>query len=278
MCIDLTLECAYHLFGQITLVLFAKTETPTSGGLDEFFRKDTIFELPIEAVLTFSIIWSLKTLILLNLKTTSTAKGFLPFTAKVAVIFWGTMAITRRILSMVAFFIPSLGLFHILYHWQAEQFPFKVRESLVTIGPSDILELYNMTEKVFWTEIDRYNYTNSSPPKYTLYTGLSLGQSFMVFIGLFVVHFLAILTAKSLTVDNFWMKKHYKKFIHILKNMSIFTPWKDWDHGKCTEEQYKIKHMRVNIEMAVTMLVNMIISLIMIGPLLYTGGHLEVPY
>ena len=118
LCIDLTLECIYQLFGQVILIMFAKTETSTTGGLNKFFEKekDTLFNLPIEVILTLSIIWSMKTLILLHLKTISTKKEFLPFTAKVAIIFWGTMANAKRILAMVAFFIPSLGLFSIHYH------------------------------------------------------------------------------------------------------------------------------------------------------------------
>ena len=291
--IDLTLECVYELFGQTILFFLSNSETLTTGGLNEFFRRDTIFGLPIEVVLTFSIIWSLKILILLHMKTISTEKGFLPFTSKFSIFLWGTVATSKRISSMVAFFIPSLGLFNILYHWKAELIPFKRRKMLrkevsdflalnkitENVQWSDIntrwnLELYNMTEKVLWSDIDRWNFddlNHPSPPGYNLYTGLTLGQSFMAFVGIFVVHFLLILIVKSFTIDHFWLRNHYNKFVHILKNMNIATPWQDWDHDKCSVEQYKIKHRRVNIEMAVTMLVNMIISLLMICPLFYLG-------
>ena len=264
--IDLTLECVYQLFGQIILLFLSKTQTLTTGGLDIFFNED------VDYVLILSIIWSLKSIISLHLKTIATEKGFLPFTAKITILLWGTMANTKRILSMVTFFIPSLGLFDILCHWQAEQLPFYVRKSSLRKGAFDTLELYNMTEKVLWTDIDRYNYESSTPPPYTLYTGLSLGQSFITFIGIFVVHFLCILLLKSFTVDHFWMKNHYNKFVHILTNMNIATPWRDWDYDKCSVEQHKIKHRKVNIEMALIMLVNMVISLFMLCPLFYTGN------
>jgi len=245
--------------------------------LNEFFREDTIIGLPIEFVLTFSIIWSLKTLILLHLKTISTEKGFLPFTSKILIFLWGTMSTARRILSMVAFFIPSLGLFNVLYHWISEKNPFEI--NLWRKKSSGILELYNMTEKVLWSDIDRWNYNDVNhpfPPDYNLYTGLTLGQSFLAFVGLFVVHFLLLLIVKSFTVNKFWMRNHYNKFVHILKNMNIATPWQDWDHGKCSVEQHKIKHRRVNMEMAATMGVNMIISLLMICPLLYSGKKISI--
>ena len=95
--IDLTLECVYQLFGQIILLFLSNPGKLTTGGLNEFFRRDTIFGLPIEVVLTFSIIWSLKTLILLHMKTITTEKGFLPFTSKLSMFLWGTMATSKRI-------------------------------------------------------------------------------------------------------------------------------------------------------------------------------------
>ena len=236
------------------------------------------FQFTIKFVLSFSIIWGFKTLILLHLKTISTEKGFLPFTAKITIVFWATMAISRRILSMVAFFISSLGLFNILYHWEAEKIPFRIRQLDYMRdhmrGPNDILELYNMTEKVMWSDIDRWNYDDPytpTAPHYTIYTGLTLGQTFISFIGLFVLHFLAILVVKSFTIEHFWLKGHYNKFVHILTNMNIATPWRDWDQDKCSVEQHKVKHRKVNIEMAVMMMLNFFISLLMILPLFYTG-------
>ena len=94
-------------------------------------------------------------------------------------------------------------------------------------GPSDIVELYNMTEQVLWSDIDRWNYDDTDqplPPNYTIYTGLTLAQSFMAFIAIFVVHFFGLLIVKSLTVNHFWVKNHFNKFVHILKNMNIATP------------------------------------------------------
>ena len=277
--IDLALECTYQLFGETILILLSTTETSTTGGLENFFKKDSFAGLSLSLFLTLYIIWSLKTCILLHLKSVGTEKGFLPFTAKLTVVIWGTISYAKRIMSLVAFFIPSLGLFNILQHWQAEQIPFFVRKYLRK-GPSDILELYNTTENVLWSEIDRWNYadpSNPSPPNYTLYTGLTLRQSFMVFIGILVMQFLAILIVKTFTVNDFWRRSHFNKFVHILENMNIATPWQDWDHDKCSVEQHKMKHRRVNIEMMVIMVVNFLICLLMICPLFFTGllKHLD---
>ena len=70
------------------------------------------------------------------------------------------------------------------------------------------------------------------------------------------------------------MKNHFIKFIHILENMNIATPWQDWDHHKCSVKQFRMKHRKVNIEMAFTMMVNILISMLMAFPLVYTGKHI----
>ena len=282
--IDLTLECIYQIFGQIILVFLSRTATSTTGGMEVFFETESLLGLPIELVLSLSIIWSVKTCIMVHLKSIKADKLFIPFMAKIVVLLWSTMATARRILSLVAYFIPSLGLFNLLYHWKAEQIPFA--RKLFLTNDSDTLELYNMTEKVLWSDIDRwkykdvYNPTSRSytfyPPKYDLYTGLDLGQTFLLFIILLMIQFLLLLLVKCFTVDNFWLRNHYNKFVHILENMNMAIPWQDWDQEKCSVEQHTIKHRKVNIEMAVTMIVNMVFSLVMICPLLFTGNNLKM--
>ena len=76
------------------------------------------------AVLAISIAITLKTCITLHLKTVKTEKLFVPFTSKIFILLWGSFSSMRRIISMVCFFIPSLGLFSILYHHKFELIPF----------------------------------------------------------------------------------------------------------------------------------------------------------
>ena len=78
------------------------------------------------AVLAISIAITLKSCITLHLKTVKTEKQFVPFTSTFFILLWGLFSTLRRIISMVCFFIPSLGLFSILYHYKAEQIPFNL--------------------------------------------------------------------------------------------------------------------------------------------------------
>merc|ERR1712155_308046 len=101
---------------------------------------------------------------MLHRKQIKTDKEFLPITSQVFVILWGLFASAKRIIAIVAVFIPSLGLFNILHHWQAEQIPFWMRRSKAkgtddftsfeNIGYNDTLELNGLNETVYWRDLD----------------------------------------------------------------------------------------------------------------------------
>ena len=66
---------------QIVLLLLTLTETATVGGLEAFFQQDSKIEFGIyfsqKTVIVVSVLWSLKTAILLHVKILSMEKGFL---------------------------------------------------------------------------------------------------------------------------------------------------------------------------------------------------------
>ena len=124
------LEAFYQVAGQIILLLFATTDTGTTGGLEAVFNQQNGFlgiQNPI-AVLAISIAITLKSCITLHLKTVKSEKQFVPFTSTFFILLWGLFSSLRRIISVVCFIIPSLGLFSILNHYKAEQIPFTLRQ------------------------------------------------------------------------------------------------------------------------------------------------------
>ena len=149
---------------QIVLLLLTLTETATVGGLETFFQQDPKKLLGIDftpkAIIIISVLWSLKTAILLHVKILSMEKGFFGFKAKIAAFLWGLVASVRRVLGIVAFFIPCLGLMNLLWHWHGEQFPFSARKAQVmrlgvTPSPDERIELYSMRNEVLWADLDR---------------------------------------------------------------------------------------------------------------------------
>ena len=68
------------------------------------------------------------------------------------------------------------------------------------LTPEDKIGLYNLTETIMWTDLDRWNYTDihdPQPPPYSLYTLMSLRNTFTAAAALTVVHFIALLLVNS---------------------------------------------------------------------------------
>ena len=60
-------------------------------------------------------------------------------------------------------------------------------------------------------------------------------------------------------------------FSHILENLNIPYPYKDWDEGEDTLENRRTRYKNVNSEMAFCYFINVVISLIHLVPMLLTG-------
>ena len=61
------------------------------------------------------------------------------------------------------------------------------------------------------------------------------------------------------------------KFIHLLLSLNIASPFEDWDQGKFSVKEYRDRHRQTNIEMAWSISVNNIFSMVMLIPIYYTG-------
>ena len=83
----------YQTAGQILLVLLAVTATPTSGGLEKMFENNN------KEALIFSIIWSIKTLFTLHLKSVKIEKVFFPLICQISLL------VSLLLLSSLSFWI-----------------------------------------------------------------------------------------------------------------------------------------------------------------------------
>jgi len=190
---------------------------------------------------------------------------------------WGTFATLRRILSLIALFLPSMGLFNILHHWRWEQIPFSTRMEYAKRGflrSDDKISLYGLNETIFWTELDRWDYSdpqNPAPPHYSIYT-FSLQTTFIAGAALMALQFILILVTKIKTSPEFRKKGHYvNKFIHVILNINFATPFYDWDEGNHTSQEFKARFRGTCSEMAATFCVNILSTLLMLVPIFYTA-------
>jgi len=110
------------------------------------------------------------------------------------------------------------------------------------------------------------------PPSYSLFTGFSFQWAFILFFILSGAQILVTLLIKSYFSRKFLRREDYlNKFIHLLLSLSIASPFEDWDQGRFSVEEYTERHRQTNIEMAWSISVNIIFSMIMLLPLYYTG-------
>ena len=272
--------------GQILLLLLASSATKTTGGLETYFKRHSFWGIEMSATtaLGLSVAWSLKSCIGLNLKLTKVTKVFLPTKATIMVLLWSLFGVMRRVLVIVAFFIPSLGLCDLLYHWKAEQIPFSIRLRFAqqrSISPDDAIVLHNMSEPVLWSQLDRWNYDDPNkptPPPYSMYTLLSLTHTFIAFFVLLFIHCLCITILKIFTSPDFRGGSVLDQLTHVLQSLNIPAPYCDWDSAKTNKSGerlsvgcYKRRFKAVRWEMILSYMMNSFFTIIMLVPLMYTG-------
>ena len=82
----------------------------------------------------------------------------------------------------------------------------------------------------------RWNYADPLAPEapdYSLYTGLSTKMTLMAFFLLLGLHTLTVALVKLSTSGEFRSsnRKSFKKMIHVISNINIPSPFRDWDAG-----------------------------------------------
>ena len=268
----------------------ANTETATTSGLQTYFKQSTIWGLDPKIILGLSIAWSLRTSISLHVKTIKKQKIIFGFTESFVVGFWAMMATLRRVLAIVIFFVPSLGLHNILFHWKSEQYFFEIKKKYNLIHPNDEVHLFNISETFLWSESKRWFWTNGfgtgsglerwnyyedpdepMEPSYSLYTGLTLKWTFVACIVFASFHFISIFYVKYATSIEFRQEIMYNKCVHVLQNLNLCFPFVDWDEKQTTAEELRRRYTNTETEMAYSFSVNILFSIIMLLPTWFTG-------
>ena len=156
-----------------------------------------------------------------QVKRISVEKGFLKFSTTLILYLWASFAALRRVASTVMFFVPAMGLMGLLNHWKAEQIPFGAAQS---VRPTTKVDLFNLTEELLWRDISRWNTDNPdqpTPPPYSLYTGMTLGSTFKVFLLIVVLHFFSVFMVKICTVRSYVRESSFNWFVDVLESMKV---------------------------------------------------------
>ena len=164
--IDMAFEIGNQMFINILLVLLSISETRTETAFESLFNQEgeADFEWLYLKIKNFGIsnltIFIASTVVgflsFLKLFTSAHANDW-PVKSKLVLGVYGTMNLTLRLLAMILYFTPSLGLMNILRHYQAERLPFAN-----DLGKYDFLKDYlyfGSAPPVAWSDIARMNYT-----------------------------------------------------------------------------------------------------------------------
>lgn len=287
---ELGTETVFQLTGQIILLLLAQTETPTVTGFQTMFQKSKILGISSDVLLSISIMLSLKTCFSLHLKSISQEKPHFPFTAKATILLFAILGTLQRVAILVAYFFPFFGHLSLLQHWQAEQIPWASRETIAYhSGKAYLNKTVNFAtdtlhlpggRTVAWAELNRANYEDPeqpTPPSYTLYTGLSLGEAFAVFGVILLLHVTTVIAVKRCTVHRFCQRKTaLEMIVHGLENTNLAYPAWDWDHITGDVAAHRRESKRVAMEILLTLLTNFCWSVVMLAPLFLTSKSMAI--
>ena len=257
--LELGIESLYQLILQFIFLLMAKTDTPTnliSDTLRNIQNNDDLIEL-----LVLSLLWSFATNILSNNQGLSTRRVFFPIKSQIMAGLYTLFVSTSRILAMVLYFTPMLGLFGLLKHYKAEQTNWNLNFN--NFKGNDTIRVGNVTVK--WSDIDRWNVNEA--PSYELYTIFSIRIYFFAFIALHVLQFAIILIMKLKISKPFRQLNFLEKFIHLIESLNIPGCVEEWDtqKGNATDHYHRMKSNKT--EGLIVISINGIFNLLFLTPL-----------
>ena len=306
---ELSLELIPQLSINLTMLLLSITKYPVQSGLQSIFqdKKETsnpsfwIVQLGLQefaktidesenatiGFFIFSVIWSLKSCAKTSVMIKAEAKSFLPLPAKMLLYLRYIVLYPIRIGVYVAFFSASIGLLGVLNHYRAEISKALDPEIWCYIYKSTTSHLFqywdsttDQNESVKVSDIFRstYNCSDGQPPKFlkipptTLYTVISFGQAYGLFLGFYVIYGLTLTWIKNCMNNDFKKSPMGEKIQHILMTLHCPEAYGDWDTDHDLDVAGHLKKWKsILTESLVMILMQCLSNLLLLVPLFVTG-------
>ena len=153
-----------------------------------------------EVLLAFSIAISLKTCVVSRYKLVNVEKeGFFPSVGILLVLCCSLASVLGRVMAILMYFGPSLGLFDLLNHWRREQMRYRPISEGGPYEEGANLTTHNVS--LPWTDIER-NIT-SHQTSYTIYTGMSIKWLYVMMLVGMVIHVAIVYLIKTFSSSHF---------------------------------------------------------------------------
>merc|ERR1719264_1088359 len=193
---EAALELVVQQSIQLTMLLLSKTNYPVANGLQGIFKSDSG-----DVLLMLSVCWSFKSCVSSFLKIHSEQKArMLSGASKLVLGLRALLFSVTRIGCVIAFFGPFLGLGDCMAHWHAEE---------IQLDPEIMENLQGPTSYFDKETVDlMYREQLDQPTNYTLVT---LQTAFFFFLGILLLHGIAILILKMNVSSHYkstgWLNK-----------------------------------------------------------------------
>ena len=121
--VQLGTETVFQLVGNIILLCYAHSNTKSTQGLAALFEQDSvdIFITTISSKVVFYLLLTINMVSYISVHYKGIVQGYgtnYRLIGKLTLMLWIACSSFVRIMSMTLYFSPSLGLFHLLQHYQ----------------------------------------------------------------------------------------------------------------------------------------------------------------
>ena len=119
---------------------------------------------------------------------------------------------------------------------------------------------------------DLYRWDSPRAPSYTLYTGLSLGWSYLIFFGIMILQCLIMMWVKCSVSQQFSDGSITLKIRNTLQSLHITDFVCDWDLGHGDVQSHKKRWRRTMIEISAMICIQWIFNMILVIPIYIAGS------
>ena len=245
--LEITFENLIQATLLIVVVLLKYSQTTTVLGLQELFAGGDLGFLVISAS------WSVISIMFAPTNSTVASKnGFMPIIGKVILALTNLVSICTRLLAIILYFAPALGLLNLLQHFKFGSLPLTTTPKLYDVTHNGTILKFSDA----WLPVKSYEEL----------TMFNLSVFYVAFLMLIVAHYICVTFLKYRFSINFRGRNKLKdKIFHVLTQLHCPSSYTDWDEVE--DSDYEENFRKVEKEMKLLIFLFTVEHILMCLPL-----------